>query len=637
MRPLIVLGFGCCLAAAAAQQPSPTFRAGIDLLTFEASVVDADGQPVAGLTADDFIVTVNGEPRRVVTARFLEADRNSDATAAGDTAPVPAHAGNMSGMVGRTVVFVVDRDSIGPGSERVLLEAAGAVMDALGPADAVGLVGLPEGSVELTREHDRVRAALLRMTGTRPMNLMQARDRNMSWEEALAYERRDPRVIAEVIERECYQIPESGGLRNPCPPNLELLAREMLTTGRNQVTQVLSSLTSLVEQLARLRGAKQIVLLSGGMPFGQDLLPRYDAFTRTAAEAEVVLQAVHLDQFESDAANRKIVASPFGGREFGPGLGALSAGTGGAFYTAAGSGAGIFARIKSELRAYYQLGIETRPGDDVGNSKPITVAVGRPGATVRSGRRVMLPAAPPGAGPERLTSLLDQATDVADLPIGVATYTMRGDDASTLRVVLAAEVGAARSRAPVEWAFRVFSEGNAVATARQTIQGEGPGPWAGSISAKLLPGRYRLRIAAIDAEGRTGVSDVPLVVGLRGSGPLQFSDVMLGVATDDGRLQARSQVVRGTPLSGLVELMSADPAVLERSRAVFEIAPAGSEEPIKRFLMAARSGAAATILVNQIEIETSGLAPGEYVGSVIPLVDNQPVGRVSRRITITAP
>ena len=635
MRPLIVLGLGCGLAAAAAaaQQPSPTFRAGIDLLTFEASVVDVDGQPVAGLTADDFIVTVNGEPRRVVTARFLEAERGAGEAAA-DAPPVPAHAGNTSGMVGRTVVFVVDRDSISPGSERALLEAAGAVMDALGPADAVGLVGLPEGSVELTREHDRVRAALLRMTGTRPMNTMQPRDRNMSWEEALAFDRRDPRVVAEVIERECYRV-KIGPIR--CPEQLQEYSREILTTGRNQVTEVLSSLTSLVEQLARLRGAKQIVLLSGGMPFGQDLLPRYDAFTRTAAEAEVVLHAVHLDQFESDAANRKIVASPFGGREFGPGLGALSAGTGGAFYTAAGSGAGIFARIKSELRAYYQLGIETRPGDDVGNSKPITVAVRRPGATVRSGRRVMLPAAPPGAGPERLTSLLDQATDVADLPIAVATYTMRGDDASTLRVVLAAEVGAARSRAPVEWAFRVFSEGNAVATARQTIQGEGLGPWAGSISAKLLPGRYRLRIAAIDAEGRTGVSDVPLVVGLRGSGPLQFSDVMLGVATDDGRLQARSQVVRGTPLSGLVELMSADPAVLGRSRAVFEIAPAGSEEPIKRFLMAARSGAADTILVNQIEIETSGLPPGDYVGSVIPLVDNQPVGRVSRRFTITAP
>ncbi len=76
--------------------------------------------------------------------------------------------------------------------------------------------------------------------------------------------------------------------------------------------------------------------------------------------------------------------------------------------------------------------------------------------------------------------------------------------------------------------------------------------------------------------------------------------------------------------------LAADPSVLGRTRAVFEIAPAGASEPLKRFLMAARSGSSATLLSNQIEVNTATLLPGIYVASVIPHVDDQPVGRVSR-------
>ena len=41
------------------------------------------------------------------------------------------------------------------------------------------------------------------MTGTRPLTSMQAEEFRLSWDEALAYERLDTRVIAEVVEREC--------------------------------------------------------------------------------------------------------------------------------------------------------------------------------------------------------------------------------------------------------------------------------------------------------------------------------------------------------------------------------------------------------------------------------------------------
>jgi hypothetical protein len=201
--------------------------------------------------------------------------------------------------------------------------------------------------------------------------------------------------------------------------------------------------------------------------------------------------------------------------------------------------------------------------------------------------------------------------------------------------VIGAEVGNGRSSAPAEWAFAAFQEGNLVATGRQSIAGAAEPPWPVAMSAKLVPGRYRLRVAATDADGRGGIIDIPLSVGLRSGGELQISDLMLGVAVN-GRLQPQPAVTAGVALSGYLEILSADPALLERVRTIFEIVPGGSAEPAKRFVMAAHSGAAATVLINNVEASTMGLAVGRYTASAIVTVDEKPVGRVSRVFEIAA-
>jgi hypothetical protein len=331
------------------------------------------------------------------------------------------------------------------------------------------------------------------------------------------------------------------------------------------------------------------------------------------------------------------VSSVFGGREYGLGLGNISASTGGAFFTQAGSAAGVFERVARELRAFYQVGIETRPEDAPGVLKRIELSAARPGLKVRAVRSAAIPGGSTPAGADRLAAMLQQPITVPDLPLAAATYTMRGDEADSLRVVIAVEVGDARMRAPAGWGFAVFNEGNPVATLRQRLEGEGSGARSAALSAKLVPGQYRLRVAAVDADGRPGVLDVPLAVGLRAAGDVQFSDLMLGVADASGRVQARSTMKQGTTLAGIVELMAADPAVLDRAKAIIEITAAGTTEPLKRLLMAARPGAAATLLLHQVQFATADLPPGRYVASVVPMVDDKPTGRVSRLFEVVAP
>ncbi|MDP2388753.1 MAG: hypothetical protein Q8N52_00385, partial [Acidobacteriota bacterium] len=127
---LVVLTIAAApLAAGRGQQPVPAFRAGIDLITFEATALDRDGVPVRDLGPEDFSVTVGGRPRKVVFADFH--GDGMVVAAGGTTTPVRESRGRALGAEGRIVVVVVDRDSLAPGNEAALLEAATAVIDGL--------------------------------------------------------------------------------------------------------------------------------------------------------------------------------------------------------------------------------------------------------------------------------------------------------------------------------------------------------------------------------------------------------------------------------------------------------------------------------------------------------------------------
>lgn len=624
------------IAPPLAQTAQPgRFRSGIELLTLDVAVTDSNGSPVTNLQADDFVVSVGGQPRKVLFARFLGAGGGARASAGRD--PSVAHISNTATASGRHVLFVIDRDSIQSGAEKSLLTAVGGVLDALGPADAAGVVGLPSGRFELTREHERIRRLLSLMTGTMPSTGWRW---HITWEEAEGIERQDARLLAQVLDRECRpgRPSDAGGpprVAEGCDRDVVTQAREMLTTARARTRTTLENLGAIAGGLAHIHGPKHLVFISGGLRFDQELLLAFTRFAEQAARAGLVLHVIHADQPASDSTTaRRVVTPAFGGRDMTAGLTAIAGTTGGAYFQGVGSAAGAFDRIATAITNTYQLALETTAADASAGVRDVKVSVARTGLRVRTGAAIALSAPPAPAG-DALAQLLEQPADITALPIEIATYTSRGDDPERLRVTIAGAVATGDAALNGEWGFIVLSEGNVVASGRRKVAEAVSGGWPITASALLAPGRYRLRFAALAGDGRGGTLDVPLQVGLRHAGELQASDLILGVASG-GRLQPRARVPAGADLHALIEVMSSNVERLARARAVIEIIPGGTAEPVQRHLMAVRSGAIPTILLHEARLNTSALSPGRYTASVTVVVDETPLGRIIRVFEVVA-
>jgi hypothetical protein len=127
----------------AAQQPTgPAFRGGIDVVNVDVTVLDKNRRPVRGLTAADFTVLENGEPRSIVT--FSAVDLPAPVPSPGGTAPwLRSVASDVSSNEiapdGRLVVILFDWAirQVDLGAAR---NVAAAAINALGPNDLGGVV-----------------------------------------------------------------------------------------------------------------------------------------------------------------------------------------------------------------------------------------------------------------------------------------------------------------------------------------------------------------------------------------------------------------------------------------------------------------------------------------------------------------
>jgi VWFA-related protein len=608
---------------------TPPYRSGTAVLRLDASVLDAEGHAVRDLRASDFQVAINGRPRTVLFADFPESLPGRA------TSTIPTYVANRARGEGRAVAVMVDLESIRPGAERTLLDTAAGLVEKLRPADAVALIPVPGSSVSLTRDHFRIAQAIRSLRGT--SNVPNFRH-FFTLEEALAYERGDNRTIVAVVERECARDVEvarqSRGLPPVCPTDLIRETRERVSFERQHVEIVLTSLLSVSRVLGTTDAPSTLILISGGLGFDPSALGRFQQVAAELKQAGIAVYAVQLDQREVDAsASRPGKASTYSSRDRQSGLANVATMADGAFFDGVGRAAGVFDRLRAEITERYTLGVEAEPGDLDGKPHDVRVRVARAGTVTRS-RHLIVAGPVPTDLDARLARAVATPIDAGDLPIAAAAFTVRGEEATSVKVLVRAELGrGAPGTPPLRYASTIL--GKSGETVKQTAGTAAAPDGTASVllTSQLEPGTYRLRIAAVDAGGRTGSLEMPLTVGIRSVAGLQLSDVLPGT----GAAAPAIYVPAGSPFESGLELSSGEVERFAHTSVQFEVQRAGEQTVALAVNAPLSETAFERQQIAHASIPTEGLAPGEYTLSAVIGVDGTAAGRVSRTFVVDPP
>ena len=213
----------------------PTFRTGIDLIEIDVTVVNGQEEPVEDLREPEFTVSVDGQPRRVVTAEFIDLRAETP-----EGRPASADAGegfyssNMEATRGRLIVLMIDRQNMSFGAGSNVTRAAARFVEKLTSNDRVALVTLPQPGplVDFTANHELVRNAVDGLVGL-GQPLLGAL--NIGMHEALILVNAGKGNLSAVrlMERFCGHLEPFSLNREICEDRVERDARMMVQEQRD--------------------------------------------------------------------------------------------------------------------------------------------------------------------------------------------------------------------------------------------------------------------------------------------------------------------------------------------------------------------------------------------------------------------
>jgi VWFA-related protein len=586
-------GAGGAAARAQSQEAAqaPVFRSGVDLVAIDVSVVDKSGAPVRSLTADRFTVTVDGRPRRVISAELVDhsppPEPGKDPAADADLVPVYSSNDRQwaTARSGRVFYLLVDQGSFQSSRTNAVVAATRRFVQGLQPGDRVGVVAFPGPGPVMgaTADHAAVRLALSSLSGMN--HSRRALGPSLSLAESADIGSGDSMALSSTVQRECRGL--RGVQLSMCTSQVQEEARNVTMTAEMQTRFALGEIQRVIEALQLTPERKTLVLVSAGLPASDrgtgslSMTPEITQAARDVAKANANLYVLHLDSAFLDAfspseqqlsrtvtRDASIISS---------GLETLAGASGGTLLRVTSDSDSAFDRVLRETASTYMLGLE--PEDSDRDAKPHTVRinVNIPGAQVRFRRELLVSPVVRSAAVVSPVSLALSAPRVATaLPVGVSTRTVTVEPTGGVRVLVSAQVGKDVPGA-AEFTVGVIvrdAQGRVVLSSRPESArlvvppGNARGSASYLLTLALQPGDYRLRLAAVDAEGRVGSVDHAFSAALAEGDGLMMSDLVLfhpvATASDllalipDGRLQTRAVAAHievfepsGTPAPGV--------------------------------------------------------------------------------------
>ena len=637
-----------------AQQPPqrPTFRAGIDLIEIDVTVVNSQGEPVEDLRAPEFTVTVDGEPRNVVTAEFIDLRAETP-----EGRPASADAGegfyssNTAATRGRLIVLMIDRENMTFGAGSNVTHAAARFVEKLTSNDRVALVTLPRPGplVDFTANHDLVRDAVdgLVGLGLPPLGLL-----NIGMHEAftLVNAGANNMVAVMLMERLCGHLRLGTLDRGVCENRVERDARMMVQEQRMLTDDSLRALESILDALRAIEGPKHLVWLSEGLVIdGPGAIIR--PIERAAAAARTTIHVLLVDPPLADVSVGARPPTPLYDRmQEEQGLRQLAAMTRGDLRRVGPNADAVFERLEREISGYYLLGVESLPSDEDGKGHEIDVSVLRRGTRVRARREFLLPAPdeePNGGIDEQMQRALQAPFVVTGLPLRLATYVFQAEDPGKVRVLVAVEIDAVES-SPSEVAIgfslrdvsgTIVSSGSHQATLTPVERPRGV-VLEHVVGFTTDPGSYVAKLAVADGRGRSGSVEHPVQAWQLADLPFASGDLLLAdpsAASADGLVVPVEARLSGDRLALYTELYSDDPTTLDGMQVRIEVTESASGGSLVTGTGVLEPGDRPTSRIVSAIVPIDTLPPGRYVARMVVTRDDESLAQLSRPFHVTRP
>jgi VWFA-related protein len=486
------------------QPPQDVFRTGVEVIEVDVVVTDGRGQPVRGLTAQDFEVFEDGTPVEIVAFRAVDVPASPPAPV--PVAPILSGASlatNERELDGRILVIVLGsfEMELYPRVKQTVL----ALIERLGPNDQVAMfsVGGHSGyQVEFTSDKARV------------VRAMETRQPSLA----------SDHVLLDVLRRVAVALEP--------------------VSGRRKALVLVGSGGTGIMRSADIGGD------------GHNLIAALQDFEAAAARANVALYAIDprfawaLDGMVTAETPETRALQIAAARDQDGGIQTIAGSTGGWALVRSNLFENAVDRLYAENSAYYLIAYRSQAPQD-GKFHRIAVRITRPDvqARARSGYVAAKPAAPDAPADSPLDRLIGAPIPIHGLYLRVAATPVPARSPEGSAILIVTEVSGAQLTGADGLELKAVAldasgrvRGSQQVTARVAAAPADGDRWTRVVSRlDVRPGRWRLRVAARRTDGQAEGSvfvevDVPdftrdlvlggLVLGTPGRSGVAGADVL---------------------------------------------------------------------------------------------------------------
>ena len=561
-------------------QQNPTFKSTTSLILVDVTVLDKDGKPVPGLTADDFQVKLDGalRPVRAVTYEQIAAPFDPQSLVP-DVSPVssggaPTRVESVAAAPTsptadrrRIIVILVDDLSMTPQRGKAMFASAARFVRNLQRNDLVGLTTSSQTTtVNPTTDHLAVELSLPRMVG----QLVDPRELPgpaVGLDEAIQVRGGDSSLLVQIIARDCFagsatpaatlQALANSNSNLPCPEDARRKVQEVGSIGEGIAERQVRAFSDAVNALRNVPGIKQLVVISDGLalPRRSSAAVGLEPLAKAAAVAGVQVSVLIDGAFSADVT---ATDHSFGGDgALTPPTGSLDAivrredtawlqegvqtmaeMTGGTFYNVIGTPDPFFERVAQASSAVYELGVEAPEKSVPGKDFTLSVKVTRSGLTARANHHALVPE-PKAPVPieTQLKDAIGNGTPLYGIQIAVGSSIRRGVGASQVAVNLDVDIPGSVP-GPLTLMFGLVDPIGVAQSGKKLLDQPAAGQdYHATLAVPVASGNYKMRLAVADATGAVGSVETKVRAVLAPMGPFLASDLLTGWSVGNGPTQ----------------------------------------------------------------------------------------------------